>query len=129
MKPANRGAAVLAGTALFGGILTACGGGRGVARGGSNAVLTASTNATGPFSRAFNPFLPTAASASGFADNVIYEPLMMKVFTKGAEQPWLATSDKWSDGGKTLSLTLRSGIKCRTASPFRRRTWPTRSSS
>jgi peptide/nickel transport system substrate-binding protein len=60
------------------------------------------------FVRNFNPFngnplLPTIAG--------IYEPMMIYNTAKNAMVPWLATSYQWSTNNKTLTLTLRDGVK------------------
>ena len=86
--------------------------------GQSGAVLTVAPNATGPFTRVFNPYLPTSTSASGFADNLIYEPLMMPDYYKDTDQPWLATAMKWSNAGRTLTITVRSGATWSDGQPF-----------
>ncbi len=104
--------------AMAAGLLAAgCSGSAGrVAAGGS--VLTVAPNPTGPFTRAFNPFLPTSTSASGFADNLIYEPLMMVDYKTDTYKPWLATAYKWGDGGRVLTLTVRTGVKWSDGQPF-----------
>ncbi|HEX3956167.1 MAG TPA: ABC transporter substrate-binding protein [Trebonia sp.] len=102
-------------------LLAACSGGGTGGTGGaaqSSAVLTVAPNATGPFTRVFNPYLPTATSASGFADNLIYEPLMMPNYYKDTDQPWLATAMTWSNAGRTLTITVRSGVKWSDGQPF-----------
>jgi peptide/nickel transport system substrate-binding protein len=98
-------------------LLAACSGSTQSAA-GSSAVLTVAPNATGPFTRVFNPYLPTATSASGFADNLIYEPLMMPDYYKDMNQPWLATAMTWSNGGRTLTITVRSGVTWSDGKPF-----------
>jgi peptide/nickel transport system substrate-binding protein len=97
-------------------LLAACSGQGSV--GQSGAVLTVAPNATGPFTRVFNPYLPTSASASGSADNLIYEPLMMPNFYKATYQPWLATAMTWSNAGRTLTITVRSGVNWSDGQPF-----------
>lgn len=119
----RRGRALAAAVVASGGVLllAACSGGGTGGTGGSaqsSATLTVAPNATGPFTRVFNPYLPTATSASGFADNLIYEPLMMPDYYNDTDQPWLATAMKWSNGGRTLTFTLRSGVKWSDGQPF-----------
>jgi peptide/nickel transport system substrate-binding protein len=99
-------------------LLAACSGQAGGGQSGGGAVLTVAPNATGPFSRVFNPYLPTSASASGFADNLIYEPLMMPNYYKVTQDPWLATAMTWSNAGRTLTITLRKGVTWSDGQPF-----------
>jgi len=110
-----RAAALLMAAGLLAAGCSGAGGGQ-VAAGGS--VLTVAPNPTGPFARAFNPFLPTSTSATGFADNLIYEPLMMVDYNSDTYKPWLATAYKWSNGGRVLTLTLRTGVKWSDGQPF-----------
>lgn len=66
--------------------------------------------------RNFNPFSPDATvGTKGF----IYEPLFMtSMMQPGKEMPWLAKSSKWSDDGKTLTITLRDDVKWSDGQPF-----------
>jgi len=70
---------------------------------------------TGPFVENFNPFSPTHADSG---EGLIYEPLMMPDVHNDAERPWLATSYKWSEGGRQLTITLRSGVQWSDGRPF-----------
>ena len=67
---------------------------------------------TGPVSQDFNPFSSTSADNILGATNMIYDPLMQFDLLKpGVTYPWLATTYTWSNGGKTITFTLRSGVK------------------
>jgi peptide/nickel transport system substrate-binding protein len=113
------GRALAAAVIASGGVLlAACSGSAQSAAGGSSATLTVAPNATGPFTRVFNPYLPTSTSASGFADNLIYEPLMMPNYYKVTEEPWLATAMTWGNGGRTLTITVRKGVTWSDGQPF-----------
>lgn len=70
---------------------------------------------TGPFVNNFTPFSPDHA---GGGEGLIYEPLMMPDVHTDSERPWLATSYRWSDGGRELILHLRSGVKWSNGRPF-----------
>ena len=110
--------------AALGLVLSACGSSgpaHGAAGGGSStasSVLVGAPSASGPYTRNFNPFSPTSTTASGFAGNLIYEPLYQADTVGATEKPWLATSYAWSNGGKTLSLSLRKGVKWSDGRPF-----------
>lgn len=57
----------------------------------------------------FNPLI-----ASGFdygTQGLLYEPLMMENFFTSSLNPWLATSDSWSNKGTTLTFKLRHGVR------------------
>jgi peptide/nickel transport system substrate-binding protein len=101
-------------------LVAACGGSgsSGAGSSGSGLTLTVATTA-GPLARNFNPFLPTSV---GLTDNVvsfIYEPLVQfNPFKPQTPTPWLATSWKWSNGEKTLTLSLRKGVKWSDGKPF-----------
>jgi peptide/nickel transport system substrate-binding protein len=64
----------------------------------------------------FNPFLPNTAEGLTFASQgqggFIYEPLVqINTVDIGKDIPWLAKSWVWSNGNKTLTLKLQSGVK------------------
>lgn len=99
-------------------LLTACSATSQAGSEQAGGTITVSPNATGPFTRVFNPYLPTATNASGYADNLIYEPLMMPNFYKDADQPWLATAMTFSNGGRTLTITVRKGVRWSDGKPF-----------
>jgi peptide/nickel transport system substrate-binding protein len=85
--------------------------------GGSNTLAVAAT-ASGPFTRQFNPLLVANVSDSGFADSVLFEPLMMDDFANNVNRPWLVTSFSWGDGGRALTLNLRGGVKWSDGKPL-----------
>jgi peptide/nickel transport system substrate-binding protein len=62
--------------------------------------------------QAFNPFATTQAPYGMGADGLIYEPLIQfNLASPTVSYPWLATSYAWSNGGKTLTFTIRQGVK------------------
>lgn len=83
----------------------------GAASSATSSVLVGAPTATGPYTKNFNPFSPISAASSGFARYLIYEPLYQPNVIQGTEHPWLATSYAWSNGGKTLTLSLRKGVR------------------
>lgn len=98
-------------------VITGCGGGTGIGSGGGS-VLTVAATASGPFTRQFNPLLVANVSDTGFADSVLFEPLMMDDFAHDVNRPWLVTSFAWGDGGRTLTLNLRHGLKWSDGQPL-----------
>jgi len=60
----------------------------------------------------FNPFQPTAAPQGMGATGLIYEPLLQfDVAAPPKYYPWLATGYSWSNGGKSITFTIRQGVK------------------
>ncbi len=86
----------------------------------SNVSIDVESNTlAGPITGGFNPFL-TSEDAYGLgAVSMIYEPLLQfNILQPGLTRPWLATAYKWTNGGKTLTFTLRSGVKWSDGSPL-----------
>ncbi|MFC5907384.1 ABC transporter substrate-binding protein [Streptacidiphilus monticola] len=107
-------AAVLA----LSGALAACGGSAG-SKGPSasvqQGVLTVATGAN-TFTANFNPFSPNQMQAT---DGLIYEPLFFyNTMKAGDVHPWLGTSFSWADGGTTLHIKIRSGVKWSDGQPL-----------
>lgn len=69
----------------------------------------------GSWSENFNPF---SASALAGTNGFIYEPLLQFVQLTGKTKPWLASSYRWSDGDRILTMQLRHGVKYTNGSPF-----------
>src|SRR5215471_9014839 len=61
----------------------------------------------------FNPFEPTSASSIVGATSLLYEPLFQSNIMKPAQKPYpfLATAFKWGNGGKSITFTIRKGVK------------------
>jgi peptide/nickel transport system substrate-binding protein len=97
----------------------------GVSGSGSNITLTVAGEAVG-MTRVFNPYLPTSALslagnsvAGGNASGFINEPLVQVDYVRSNYVvPWLAKSWAWSNGNKTLTWHLRSGVKWSDGKPF-----------
>jgi peptide/nickel transport system substrate-binding protein len=67
----------------------------------------------------FNPFVPTSASTIVGATSMIYEPLFQSNILKpGTYYPFLATKYAWGKGGKSITFTIRQGVKWSDGSPF-----------
>ena len=64
----------------------------------------------------FNPF---NASVSFLSFGLVYEALIyVDALKSGATTPWLAKSYEWSNGNKTLTFTIRDGVKWNDGKPF-----------
>lgn len=81
-------------------------------------MLTTNNEQQATWVRNFNPFgsensgtrFPTMAG--------IYEPMFIYNTAKGEIVPWLATDYAWSDDNKTLTFTLRDGVKWSDGEPL-----------
>src|SRR5208282_868943 len=69
--------------------------------------------------QAFNPFVATGDAYGMGATGLIYEPLIQfDLAAPPTNYPWLATSYAWSNGGKTITFTIRQGVKWNNGTPF-----------
>jgi peptide/nickel transport system substrate-binding protein len=69
--------------------------------------------------QAFNPYGITDAPYGMGADGLIYEPLIQfDLAAPPTYYPWLATAYAWSNGGKTITFTIRQGVKWNNGTPF-----------
>jgi peptide/nickel transport system substrate-binding protein len=67
----------------------------------------------------FNPYAPTAAPYGMGATGLIYEPLIQFDLAKAPTYyPFLATKYAWSNSYKTITFTIRSGVKWNNGTPF-----------
>lgn len=85
-----------------------------VAKGASAASSSALTLESSPVGEAngFNPFVSTSAASVVGATSLIYEPLFQADILKpGKYYPFLATGYKWGAGGKSITFTIRQGVK------------------
>jgi peptide/nickel transport system substrate-binding protein len=75
----------------------------------------------GPQTENHNPFLESSSAASLGYRWMIYEPLVMTNAIRPADagKPWLATKWEWSNGYKTLALTIRNGVNWSDGQPLR----------
>jgi peptide/nickel transport system substrate-binding protein len=81
-----------------------------------NSSLTISNEAGQLWSCGFNPLNPTFTLLSyGF----VYEPLVyVNPLQQGKTTPMLASSYKWGAGNKSLTFTIRSGVKWSDGTPM-----------
>jgi len=101
-------------------LAAACGGSSSSSTGTSNSapsgVLTIDNESGGTWTCDFNPF-----NLSYISDSLgnVYEPLMFVNTLQNAKvSPWLATSSAWSNGNKTLTFTIRKGVKFSNGDPM-----------
>jgi peptide/nickel transport system substrate-binding protein len=101
-------------------VAAACGGQSGGGAGGGNGNAGAKgtlaiVNASGSlWTCNFNPFAPAAGQTRG----AVWEPLIYINTLTSKEEPWLATSYKWSTDRKQLTFTIRDGVKWTDGKPF-----------
>ncbi len=117
----HRGLVSLVVVAIVCGGVAACssssGGGKPSTTAAATLVMESSPETA--ITRAFNPFVATQAAYGMGATGLIYEPLIQ--FNLAAPPkfyPWLATSYAWSNGGKQITFTIRSGVKWNNGTAF-----------
>ncbi len=86
---------------------------------GSGLVLTMESSPTNTLTDSFNPFSTTSAAYLVAGTSFIYEPLLQFDAAKaGVIYPWLATKYSFTNGGKTVNFTVRTGVKWSNGSPL-----------
>src|SRR5450432_3742780 len=73
-----------------------------------------------PMTDTFNPYISTSTGYVVGAEALYNEPLMIFNTLNPNQPPFnvLATAFKWTNGGKTLTLTIRSGVTWSDGKPF-----------
>jgi peptide/nickel transport system substrate-binding protein len=67
----------------------------------------------------FNPFAITQAAYGMGSTGLIYEPLIQfDIAAPPKYYPWLATGYTWSNGGKSITFAIRTGVKWNNGTPF-----------
>jgi peptide/nickel transport system substrate-binding protein len=75
-------------------------------------ILTEEGNVGVTFTKNFNPFNSNSFAAQMSVKSLNYEPLFeFDTLKANTQYPWLATKYAWSNGGRTLTFTLRHGVK------------------
>jgi peptide/nickel transport system substrate-binding protein len=83
---------------------------------GASGVLTIDNESGGTWTCDFNPF---NLSYLPFSLGPVYEPLaFVNTLESGKATPWLATSWTWGAGNKTLTFTIRKGVKFSNGNPL-----------
>jgi len=112
-----RAVALVAAAALVAGVTAACGG-NGSSAAGADGVILNVAGQSDNLTRVFNPYLANTALSVG-SGGMIYEPLVEVNYVKvGDYIPWLANSWAWTNGNKTLTLTLPHGVTWSDGKPF-----------
>ena len=79
---------------------------------GASQTLVMESSPETSITQDFNPFVSTAAPQGMGATGLIYEPLIQfDLANPSINYPWLASSYKWSDGGKSITFAIRQGVK------------------
>src|SRR5215211_2511355 len=79
-------------------------------------VMTGSGDPT--FVKNFNPYTATGQPSGAFVQGAFYEPLIITPLGGLPAVPWLARHWKWSNGNKTLTLSLAHGVKWSDGKPL-----------
>lgn len=78
--------------------------------GGGSSVLTVESSQQNAITQNFNPFIQSSAATLLGATSLVYEPLLQANAIKpGQYYNWLATGYSWSNGGKSITFTIRPG--------------------
>ena len=87
---------------------------------GQGPPLVIVDNAGQTFAQTFNPYVSTSLGTELNMQSLMYEPLLEFNILNPAKSPipWLATKYAWSDGGKTLTFTIRQGVKFSDGTPM-----------
>lgn len=79
---------------------------------GASSTLTLENNTGVTFTDNFNPLDSASFATEMSVRSLIYEPLFeFDSLKAGVSYPWLATKYAWSNGGKTLTFTIKTGVK------------------
>ncbi|MFI9597495.1 ABC transporter substrate-binding protein [Nonomuraea sp. NPDC052265] len=113
-RPMSRVAAALAALALAG---CSGGGGGGPAKSGDAPPLVIHAVDAGTFQQDFNPYHLEGVNFG--TSGMIHETLMyFNKLKPGEITPWLALDHKWSNEGRSVTFTLRQGVKWSDGQPF-----------
>src|SRR5580700_759993 len=72
------------------------------------------------FAQTFNPYVSTSLGVEDNMQSMTYEPLLEFNIMQPTQAPipWLASHYAWSNGGKTLTFTIRQGVKFSDGTPM-----------
>jgi len=131
MKRRNNPRRLLAACAVLGtaALLAACGGSsnnsstanatNAASSGNSSAVLTVESSQQNAITQNFNPYIQSSAASLLGATSLVYEPLLQANAIKpGQYYNFLATAYSWSNGGKSITFTIRPGVKWSNGTPM-----------
>ncbi len=73
-------------------------------------MLTVESSQQNAITQNFNPYIQSSAATLLGATSLMYEPLLQANAIKpGQYYNWLATGYTWSNGGKSITFTIRPG--------------------
>jgi peptide/nickel transport system substrate-binding protein len=85
----------------------------------ATSVLTMESSPQSAITDNFNPYVTSSAASLLGATSLIYEPLIQfDVANPSVWYKWLATGYSWSNGGKSVTFTIRSGVKWSDGAPL-----------
>jgi len=85
----------------------------------TGATLVMESSPENGITQDFNPFVSTAAPQGMGATGLIYEPLyQFDLANPTIKYPWLATTFAWGPQGKSITFTIRSGVKWSNGTPM-----------
>src|ERR1700730_8152339 len=72
------------------------------------------------FAQTFNPYVSTSLGTQENMQSLTYEPLLEFNLMQPTAKPvpWLASAYQWSNGNKTLTFTIRKGVKFSDGKPM-----------
>ena len=118
----SRGLVGLAVVGLVGTGLAACGSSSpssSSSTASASSTLTMESSPETTITDDFNPFISTGAPYGMGATGLIYEPLLQfDVADPPKYYPWLATGYSWSNSGKSITFTIRQGVKFSNGTPM-----------
>ncbi len=83
---------------------------------GPSGVLQISNESGATWTCGFSPF---NGSVLGLSLGPVYEPLVfVNTLQSGKATPWLASAYTWSNGNKTITFTIRHGVKFSNGTPM-----------
>jgi peptide/nickel transport system substrate-binding protein len=86
---------------------------------GSGSTLIMESSPENSITKNFNPFESAAAPQGMGATGLIYEPLyQFDLANPTIKYPWLATNYAWGPGGKSITFTIRQGVKWNNGTPM-----------
>jgi peptide/nickel transport system substrate-binding protein len=85
----------------------------------SSAPLVVESSQQNAITQNFNPYIQSSAATLLGATSLVYEPLLQANAIKpGQYYNFLATAYSWSNGGKSITFTIRPGVKWSNGTPM-----------
>jgi peptide/nickel transport system substrate-binding protein len=83
------------------------------ARAASSSVLIMESSPENAITQDFNPFVQSTGAYAMGVDSLIYEPLLQFNLAQPSHAPYyfLATAYKWGSAGRSITFTVRPGVK------------------